>query len=316
MNRDERREAKQNIEKMTGRVIEAYRHSTKAGEAVESLVEAYGYEEAVKMVATVINRVSLGDGRIYDGVREWAQSQDAPTNEEMHGLDIYGVDTHIHSAHVNEIGLAMKKFEPKPEEPQLTAEQLNEYERKHGAEAAADLLALCPVDRFSGDYSRTAARLQERAKAKAEREAKEAETFGENFRHCKSIVDELEEVASGSMYRCPHCGEYYNIEDAEETEEGHICPGCKEEIGESEFEQASFYDWFADVLDIEYRIGSDGTYRSCRLMVACGGPNIYVDTGEAAVQLYWWGDRATAYFTRDTAEEIDSEFADLYGCTR
>ena len=117
MNRDERRAAKGAIRVRTQAVIDAYQDSRTAREAVEALATEYGYSEAVQMVATVVNRVGLWDGRIYDGVREWAQSVGAPTHEEMQALDIYGVDSWIHSAHVNEIGMAMKRYEPTGEEP-------------------------------------------------------------------------------------------------------------------------------------------------------------------------------------------------------
>ena len=92
-------------------VIKAYRgHSTPA-ETVRDLVEEYGKADARRMVATLVNAVSLHDGRIYDGVREWAQGVvSAFTNEELHELGIYGVDSYIHSAHVNQIGLTMKNY--------------------------------------------------------------------------------------------------------------------------------------------------------------------------------------------------------------
>ena len=117
MSRDERRAAKEAIRVRTQAVIDAYQDSKTAREAVEALATEYGYNEAVQMVATVVNRVGLWDGRIYDGVREWAQSVGAPSHEEMQSLDIYGVDSWIHSAHVNEIGMAMKRYEPTGEEP-------------------------------------------------------------------------------------------------------------------------------------------------------------------------------------------------------
>lgn len=134
MNREERIAAIEQIKKDTNRVIEAYRHSQTPAEAVETLVTAYGYEEAVKKVALLVNRVSLADGRIYDGVREWAQSTGAPTNEECHALDLYGVDSWIHSAHVNDLGMQMKRYEPKQEEEQTETE---EQEAEEKAEALA-----------------------------------------------------------------------------------------------------------------------------------------------------------------------------------
>lgn len=321
MSRDERREAKQKIEARTQAVIEAYRNSDRASDIVQSLVDIYGYNEAVEMVALVVNRVSLGDGRIYDGVREWAQMTNAPSNEELHSLGIYGVDTWIHTVYVNEIGLAMRKYEPTEEEAEegATVAQVEKYREEHGERACLDLLYLLGPDHFSGDYEIAVSNLKiivdrqtTAQKEREERERKQAETDKENFEHCRSIADELTEVAEGVIYKCPHCGEWYSIEDADETDNGHICPNCSEEIEDGEAEQVSLWDYFNDALDIEYVIGSDGKYRAVRLMVACGGPNIYIDTASALVELYWWGDRAEAHFDRSTADEIDEAFEELY----
>lgn len=116
MSRDERRAAKEVITVRTQAVIDAYQDSKTAREAVAALVKEYGYKEAVMMVATVINRVGLWDGRIYDGIREWAQATHAPSNETMTELEVYGVDSWIHSAHVNEIGREMRNYEPTAED--------------------------------------------------------------------------------------------------------------------------------------------------------------------------------------------------------
>ena len=93
-------------------VIRAY-EETRGGSSLDTinlLLDRYELEDAKRMVATLVNAVSLHDGRIYDGVREWAQSvKTAPTHEELRELGIYGVDSWIHSAHVNEIGWRMKK---------------------------------------------------------------------------------------------------------------------------------------------------------------------------------------------------------------
>lgn len=47
-----------------------------------------------------------------------------------------------------------------------------------------------------------------------------------------------------------------------------------------------------------------------RIMVACGGPNIWVDTFEKAVHGYWGGSEAIAYLTNDCCEKIEKEFDD------
>ncbi len=142
------------------------------------------------------------------------------------------------------------------------------------------------------------------------------QTDMENRNHCKHIAEEIEAYAEGRIYKCPHCGEEFDINEAEETENGHICPSCKEEIEEGDAEQMSLYDYFDDIYDIEYRISGSGDFRSVCIMVACGGPNIYIDTGTKQVELYWWGDRANFPIHYDTVDEIDSYFEEMYQCTR
>lgn len=74
------------------------------------------------------------------------------------------------------------------------------------------------------------------------------------------------------------------------------------------------YDYFEDVLDILYYVGSDRKLRGVRLAVALGGPNVYVDTMSRTVDGYWGMDQSHAYFDADTANAIDAIFDDLYNC--
>lgn len=55
-------------------------------------------------------------------------------------------------------------------------------------------------------------------------------------------------------------------------------------------------DYVFDALDIEYYIGSDGKYRGARLLVAFGGPNIWVDVKTNRVEGHWWGDSYACTF--------------------
>lgn len=59
----------------------------------------------------------------------------------------------------------------------------------------------------------------------------------------------------------------------------------------------SAYDYLQDALDIEYIVSGKGEYRGARILVAFGGPNIWVDTKRGIVEGAWWGDYATALFT-------------------
>ena len=153
-------------------------------------------------------------------------------------------------------------------------------------------------------------------------ETEAEKTKRENTDHCKNIAEDLEAYTDGSGYKCLLCGEVHHMTEYAETEHEngrgetcYTCPSCSEEIEESELEAVSIYDYFTgDIFDIEYRIGSDRQFRSVRLMVACGGPNIYIDTAAKAVQLYWWTDFAEYPISYSAVEAINAYFEELYNC--
>ena len=137
----------------------------------------------------------------------------------------------------------------------------------------------------------------------------------ENREWCKHIALSLEAITNGRMYRCPQCGEF--------VEDNHLFCGCGcqvDLIGDEEndvepWEQVTLYDYFeGGVYDVEFRSGSDREYRSVRIMVACGGPNIFIDTAAQAVELYWWTDRASYLIDSDTVKEIDAWAEEWYQC--
>ena len=135
----------------------------------------------------------------------------------------------------------------------------------------------------------------------------------ENENHCECIALEMEAYAAGELYRCPECGETLSIIDAGEK---YKCPHCGETSDTEDYEALSLWDYFDnDLYDIEYRIGGDKAYRSVRLMVACGGPNIYIDTAARKVQLYWWTDCAEYPLHSDVCDEIDSVYEELWICS-
>ena len=50
------------------------------------------------------------------------------------------------------------------------------------------------------------------------------------------------------------------------------------------------HEWMEGVYDIEWITTQDHKYKSARLLVAGGGPNIWVNTQTCTVDGYWWGD--------------------------
>ena len=134
----------------------------------------------------------------------------------------------------------------------------------------------------------------------------------ENKMHCKAIADQLEAIAEGRLYKCPECGEY--------VEDNYIfCScGCQVDLIGSEdsdgWEPVSFYDYFQDALDIDYITNSKKEYKACRIMIAWGGPNIYVNTWERKVELYWWTDSAEFYLSSDVCNQINDYMEEYFNC--
>lgn len=152
-------------------------------------------------------------------------------------------------------------------------------------------------------------------------ETRQEQTDRENRDRCRRIAEKLEAYAGGDMYKCPHCGEVHTMDEYEETEHeneygrtAYTCPNCGEEIEEDDLEAVGIYDFFEDCLDIEYRCDARREYRSVSVMVTCGGPNIYIDTDEKAVLLYWWGDKARYYLSSDAVEAVDAWAEEHWSC--
>lgn len=139
----------------------------------------------------------------------------------------------------------------------------------------------------------------------------------ENREHCKAIAERLEAVAEGRYYRCPECNEWieWNNDQYDDESATYTCQECNATFDESELEAVSFYDYFEDgIYDVEFRIDSYREYRSVKIMVACGGPNIFIDTASGAVLLYWWTERAEYPLNRETVNAIDEWAEEWFNC--
>ena len=134
----------------------------------------------------------------------------------------------------------------------------------------------------------------------------------ENRAHCKHIAKEIEAYADGNVYHCPECGEEIRMPDS--VGDKFKCPHCGEVNDTSDYEQLSVWDFLNDVFDIEYRCSSKKEYRSVRIMVACGGPNIYIDTADALVKLYWWSERAEYPLSYEARDAIDEWAEEYWNC--
>ena len=134
--------------------------------------------------------------------------------------------------------------------------------------------------------------------------------------HCKSIADTLEAIAESRMYKCPECGEWivWKGSQYDNDNASYTCQECKAVFDESELEAVSFYDYFENALDIDYITNSQKEYKACRIMVAYGGPNIYINTWERKVELYWWTESDSFYLSSDVCNTIDEWAEEYFNC--
>ena len=83
-----------------------------------------------------------------------------------------------------------------------------------------------------------------------------------------------------------------------------------EETGEKRTEPAG--DWMEGVYDIRYIVDREKRYFSAELLVAGGGPTVWVNLNTMEVEGYWGGDRVTHPF-RDSLD-LDGYCEEMYGC--
>jgi hypothetical protein len=77
-------------------------------------------------------------------------------------------------------------------------------------------------------------------------------------------------------------------------------------------EPMSAFDYLTDALDIEYIVNGKREYLGARVLVAFGGPNIWVNTRTKKVEGYWWGEYAKASF--DDGISLDDALETLWNC--
>lgn len=85
------------------------------------------------------------------------------------------------------------------------------------------------------------------------------------------------------------------------------------DIDTEEPDDNSDSNYFDDIYNLTCYLNMfDKSIDGYRIMVACGGPNIYVDTKAMKVEGFWGGDEAYYPITYDTAKNIDILFAEWY----
>ena len=141
----------------------------------------------------------------------------------------------------------------------------------------------------------------------------------ENMEMVQGIVDDLEMYASGCYFL--HDGELIPIDyDAfnaiaacSYNEELSILP-AGEEMLEGDIGPASLLESLSDFLGVDESVDSQKQFKAARILITCGGPNIYIDSYSGEVQPYWWSERATAVIPAIICDEINEVFQEFYYC--
>ncbi len=161
------------------------------------------------------------------------------------------------------------------------------------------------------------AKLKARAKAEmfefvasvAQEPTGQAKTDRENRDHCRRIAEDLEDYANGNVCRCPECNEIIALPD--DVGDKYRCPDCGTVHDVDDLEQLSMWDYLEDALDFRFLIDSRRDVLAVKILIAYGGPNIWIDTESRAVELYWWTDRASYPISGDVCDALE-EWAEEY----
>lgn len=94
--------------------------------------------------------------------------------------------------------------------------------------------------------------------------------------------------------------------------EGFEGYGEENEYGDTQ----TAFDYLNDALDFNWILNSDRTLKGARILVAFGGPNIWIDTVKGVVEGYWCGDSFTADYDRHSefARDLDDALETVFNC--
>ena len=97
-----------------------------------------------------------------------------------------------------------------------------------------------------------------------------------------------------------------------ETCEEQLRRMCKNIAEDITAGKEDVHEWMEDVYDIEWITFNDHSYKAARLMVAGGGPNIWVNTQDGTVDGYWGTDKVHWHYTDNIG--LDDYLSELHGC--
>ena len=97
-----------------------------------------------------------------------------------------------------------------------------------------------------------------------------------------------------------------------ETCEEQLQRMCKNIAEDITAGKEDVHEWMNDVYDIEWITHNDHSYKAARLMVAGGGPNIWVNLQTNTVDGYWGCDKVEHGFVDNIG--LDDYLEELHSC--
>ena len=88
------------------------------------------------------------------------------------------------------------------------------------------------------------------------------------------------------------------------------CMVTDEETGKIREQYA--HEWMEGTYDINYTVDREKRYLGAEILVAGGGPTIWVNLNTREVEGYWGSDRVTYCFNDNLG--LDDYFEEMYGC--
>ena len=77
-------------------------------------------------------------------------------------------------------------------------------------------------------------------------------------------------------------------------------------------DEQSAGEWMEGTYDIRYLVNREKRYMAAEILVAGGGPTIWVDTWDNEVKGYWGSDRGTVPFADNLG--LNDYCEEMYGC--
>ena len=102
------------------------------------------------------------------------------------------------------------------------------------------------------------------------------------------------------------------VKKKSETCEEQLRRMCKNIAEDITAGKEDVHEWMNDVYDIEWITHNDHSYKAARLMVAGGGPNIWVNLQTNTVDGYWGCDKVEHGFIDNIG--LDDYLEELHSC--